>query len=134
VNIFRDLSPIVAGVLVGIAAVVPVASAVGLTDQALLCGGTGNKIASEFDIGAAKDFWQIFPAALRAPELEEDAKPAHVIVFEGTVDLDAGNIVVVGNAAKESSPVLHDVVCVTQSDGTVNIYSNVSRAGSNFAQ
>ncbi len=60
---------------------------------------------------------------LKAPELEADTNLAHVVVFRGDFSLDGLM------AGSENGNTVSDVICIVQSDGTVNVYDNVSRAG-----
>ncbi len=97
----------------------------GRSKEASACGGQKNQIQAEFDIPRAQDVWTVFPAMLRAPELEEDASPAHVVVFRGEFDLNG----MVAIQAEDQVPTLQGVICVVQSDGAVNLYDSVSMAG-----
>lgn len=93
------------------------------SDDAIACGARQNRIEAEFDMARAADIWEIFPAMLRAPELEADGSPAHVVVFLG--DFDMNGMV----AGRDNIPLVQGAVCVVQSDGTPNLYDSVSRAG-----
>jgi hypothetical protein len=64
---------------------------------------------------------------LRAPELEEDTGPVHLVVFKGNVDL-SGMI----GGRQDPVPAVGDAICVTTSSGEVYFYDGVSRAGSRF--
>jgi len=123
----RDVGSVTLGVLLGLAVIAPMATAAKLSDQARACGAEGNQVQAEFDLTAAKDVWQRFPALGISPELETDSRAAHVVVFRGDFNpagLQAG--------AGEPPARLSRVICVVQSDGTVNLYYDVSRAGSGF--
>ena len=129
------LLPVIAGVLMGGMLIGPFAIAAQQSAEARNCGATDdNKVQAEFDVQAAKEIWTRFPAMLQAPELEVDDRPAHVVVFAG--DYDARGMMT-GNplAVDPSNALAHqrEVVCVVQSDGTVNVYTDVSRRGSEFA-
>jgi hypothetical protein len=117
------LAAIVAAVATAAAIFVPAVVGIGKSDAALACGGQSNDIETEFNIARPGDIWRIFPAMLRAPELEADTEPAHVVVFRGAVNLDAMV------RAPGAVPVVTDAVCVVQGDGTVNLYDSVSKAG-----
>lgn len=100
-----------------------------ISDEAIACGGTRNTVESEFDLDAATDIWREFPAMLRAPELEADPGPVHVVVFKGNVDLSG---MIAGRP--EAVPPVSEAICVTTSGGEVYFYDGVSRAGSRFAE
>lgn len=124
----RELGAVTLGVLLGLAVIAPIATAARLSDQAKACGAEGNQVQGEFDLKAASDVWQRFPALGITPELETDSRPAHVVVFRGDFNpagLQAG--------AGQPPDRLSRVICVVQDDGTVNLYFDVSRAGSGFA-
>lgn len=89
-----------------------------------LCGGDRNSVEAVFKIDRPSDIWTVFPAMLKAPELEEDPNPATVVVFSGSVDLSG---MVAGAGAQV--PEVADAVCIVQSDGTPNFYDGVSRSG-----
>ncbi len=117
------LSATLLAALTATAVFVPVAIGIDKTDTALACGGRANKIEAEFNIARPSHIWRVFPAMLRAPELEGDTQPAHVVVFKGEVNLE-GMIRVPGPIPK-----VKDAICIISSDGTVDFYDNVSRAG-----
>ena len=125
-SLLGRLAPIVLGVAVGLLVLAPFAAAAQRSAQLRACGGESNTVLAEFDLAHARDIWQRLPAMLRAPELEQDERPAHVIVFGGsfeTTDLGATGY---GGPKPQT---LSDVVCVIQADGTLNIYYGVSREG-----
>ncbi len=93
------------------------------------CGAGDNRIAAEFALDHAADLPNHLPNMLRTPELEQDRRPAHVILFSGEFRTD----LVAMAPTIEKPPLLNAVVCVIQADGTVNLYSDVSRAGSQWA-
>lgn len=107
------------------AAVLLVPGALGSAKSAesIACGGQRNAVDREFDIARPSEIWQHFPAMLKAPELEADTNLAHVVVFRGDFSLDGLM------AGSENGNTVSDVICIVQSDGTVNVYDNVSRAG-----
>ncbi len=111
------------------AAIVLAPGAIGtpLSASAVACGGTHNTVQTEFDMAHGSDIWRAFPAMLRAPELENETGPAHVVVFKGNVDL-SGMLA----GPKANVPLVTDAVCVVLGDGTVYFYDSVSRAGSTF--
>jgi hypothetical protein len=117
------VAAVVTAVATAAAIFVPGVVGIAKSDAALACGGQGNDIETEFDIARPSDIWRVFPAMLRAPALEDDTEPAHVVVFRGDVNLDA-MVRAPGNV-----PLVSDAVCVVQSDGTVNLYDSVSKAG-----
>lgn len=125
----RNVVPVVLGVGLGVALIAPSVGAAVAATPAQRCGGSYNAIQAQFDIAHASDIWQKFPALGITPELQSDLSPAHVVVFQGTFDASA---MVLPNADGAPSPVLTEVICVVQSDGTVNLYSNVSRQGSPY--
>lgn len=120
---FRRASAIVLASLTAAVIFVPSAIGVGKSQAAIACGGQNNDVQAEFDLSRPSDIWRVFPAMLRAPELEDDPAPAHVVVFGGDFLLD-GLL-----AAPGKVPVVTDAVCVVQADGTVNLYDSVSKAG-----
>lgn len=81
------------------------------------CGAStpGNKVLATFDLDRAKNFWRHFPAALGAPELQNDL-PALVVVFKGDYTWF------------RTGEVFQHVVCVYQ-DGYPNIYPGVDLVG-----
>lgn len=104
----------------------PVAASSGLSPEARACAGTNIDVRGEFDLEAGKEIWTVFPAMLRAPELEESSTPIHVVVFQGRFDL-------VGMVLGDGSgpiPTVEDVICVIPEGGRPRIYGFVSRAGS----
>lgn len=105
---------------------VPMVTGAGMSAAAISCGGTKNTVEREFDVARPSDIWKVFPAMLRAPELEADTSPAHVVVFSGDFDLSGG----VG--APGTKPLVQFAVCVVLTDGTPTLYDGVSRAGSNI--
>jgi hypothetical protein len=127
-TIARSIGPVVLGVALGLAAIVPIASASGLSDQARICGAQGNIIQAEFDLPTAKSIWTRFPALGLTPELASDSRPAHVVVFKGAFDPSDLRF---GRAGAPDR--LERVVCVIQADGVVNLYTDVSRTGSGYA-
>jgi hypothetical protein len=116
-------SAMVLAALTAAAVFVPAVIGIDKSDAALACGGRANTIQAEFNIARPSAIWRVFPAMLRAPELEEDSQPAHVVVFAGEVNLE-GMIRVPGPIPK-----VKDAVCIIMSDGTVNFYDSVSKAG-----
>lgn len=92
------------------------------------CGGRGNQVDAAFRIDAAADFWDYFPAALAAPELAGDPRPAYVIVFGRDFRMP-----MLHTARDASQQIAQDVVCVITADGVPNLYWDISKAGSTFA-
>ena len=78
------------------------------------------KIA-EFHLDSAKDYHRFLPAMGRTPELDVDSSPAYIVIYSADV-----GVVTAGQAGYVKKS-YHDVVCVVQSDGAVNVYSDVSR-------
>ncbi len=95
------------------------------------CGGSLNDVAAELDLPNGRGFWQMFPSARRAPELESDTNPIHVVVFRGS--FNTGDLAMGGAPGFEQPKELDDVVCVIRHDGSMDLYFNVSRVGSQFA-
>ena len=114
--------PLALAALTAGVALAPVASGVGVSDAALYCGGTDNRVKTEFDIGHASDYATVFPHMGRSPELDGDARPAHVVVFEGTFD---ATDISVSQGEGDSPQLLTNVVCVVTADGIRNVYPNV---------
>lgn len=92
------------------------------------CGGSDTNRAREtIRLAAARDIWLEFPAMLRAPVLEEDTRPAQVVVFEPGFDLGGMTV------ARDIAPGTVDtVICVIQSDGNPNMFAKVRLDGSRF--
>lgn len=107
-----------------------IAVVAGVTPDARLsqCGSElgGNRVAAWFEIPAARDIWKYLPAMGRAPELEEDDKPAFVVIFEG----DYQAAWVDGPTLREQT--VSDVICVLTDSGSTNVYYDVSRQGLNL--
>lgn len=107
-----------------------IAVAAGVTPDARLsqCGSDlgGNRVAASFEIPAARDIWKYLPAMGKAPELEEDDRPAFVVIFEG----DYQAAWVDGPTLREQT--VRDVICVVAESGSINIYYDVSRQGLNL--
>ena len=122
----REVVPLVLACLTVMIVIAPMAAAAMVSPQARACAGYNGLPAAEFDIPAARSVWTVFPAMLRAPELENDLRPAHVVVFEGVFDL-AG--LVAAQPGTSGQAAATGVVCVVQADGTLNLYTKVSRAG-----
>jgi hypothetical protein len=121
-----DVVPLLLACITVLALIAPMAAAAMLSPQARACAGYNGLPAAEFDVPEARSIWSVFPAMLRAPELENDVRPAHVVVFEGVFDL-AG--LVAGQPGSTGPTTVTGVVCVVQADGTLNLYTKVSRAG-----
>lgn len=107
-----------------------IAVVAGVTPDARLsqCGSDlgGNRVAASFEIPAARDIWKYLPAMGRAPELEEDDKPAFVVIFEGGYQAAW----VDGQTLREQT--VTDVICVVTESGSTNVYYDVSRQGLNL--
>ena len=122
------LTPIVAGVLLGLAILAPAAMAGRLSEDAKRCGGETNTIEADIQLAAARDVWKVLPALGISPELETDNRPAHLIIFKGEYKISG---ILSGRPGAPSR--LSQVVCVIQEDGTKNLYVNVVRDGSTFS-
>ena len=127
-SVAQRIASVVFGVGLGILVVAPFAAGDYTSDRARRCGGEGNRIQAEFRLEHAHDFWQRFPAAGRAPELEIDDNPAEVVVFQGRYDMSKVSAHGIGPQPDH----LSRVVCVIQSDGRVLLYADISRTGSGF--
>ncbi|MES2211393.1 MAG: hypothetical protein V4515_14615 [Chloroflexota bacterium] len=106
----------------------PVAASSAMSPEARACGGSNTNVQGEFDLKAGKEIWTVFPAMMRAPELEDSDIPIHVVVFEGGFDLVG---MVIGDGSKPA-PTAADVICVIPEGGRPRIYGYVSRAGSDW--
>ncbi len=119
----RRVAIAIAAFAITLGAALVVQGAVPADPRLDLCGGTahGNKILAAFEMSRARDFWQHFPRALRAPELEVDS-PAFVVAFDGPTRLDLW----LGARSKplEASVTRDGVVCVVV-DGIPNMYSGI---------
>lgn len=98
-----------------------------ISPQAIACGGTRNTVQTELDLEQGSDIWREFPAMLRAPELEGDTGPVHLVVFKGDVDISG---MLAGRPA--DVPPVADAICVVLGDGTLYFYDGVSRSGSKY--
>jgi hypothetical protein len=116
---------VIAGCLTALVILAPVVNALGRpkSDE---CGGQGNAVQAEFAISNASHVWKYLPAMLQAPELDSDSRPAYVAIFNGAFNTQ--NILIAGRGGPGVQE-YQDVVCVIQEDGTVNIYTDVSRSG-----
>jgi hypothetical protein len=90
-------------------------------DECFAGPDSGNHVVAAFDMAHARDFWDYFPAAGMAPELEVD-QPAFVVVLSAPV-----NIPVFGGPG--AHPPATNAVCVLLEDGTVNVYTDVNLDG-----
>ena len=124
------LTPIVAGVLLGLAILAPAAMAGRLSEDAKRCGGETNTIEADIQLAAARDVWKVLPALGISPELETDNRPAHLIIFKGEYKISG---ILLGRPGFPNPNRLSQVVCVIQEDGTKNLYVNVARDGSTFS-
>ncbi len=106
----------------------PVTAAAGISADARACGGTPANVEAEFDLAAGKDIWKVFPAMLLAPELETSTGPIHVVVIHGEFDLSG---LAIGNG-RDAAPNVTGVVCVVPSGGYPTLYTDVSRAGTEW--
>ena len=118
----------IAGILVGLLLVAPGVLAKSMSPEARLCGAERNTIQAEFDLDHAKGIFRVFPAMGRTPELETDGRTAHVVVFRGDFDPSGMQFM-----SEKRPPHFQRVVCVVQADGVMNLYFDVSRNGSKFA-
>ena len=123
----RTLFPAAIGA--GTMLAIGIAVAAGVTPDARLsqCGSElgGNQVATSFEIPAARDIWKYLPAMGKAPELEEDDRPAFVVIFEGGYQAAW----VDGPTLREQT--VSDVICVVTESGSINIDYDVSRQGLN---
>lgn len=90
-------------------------------DQRLAdCGAStpGNEVLASVNLGRGRDFWNRLPAALGAPELDND-RPALLVVFKGDYTWF------------RTGEVYQNVVCVYQ-DGYPHIYPNVNLTGADL--
>lgn len=89
------------------------------------CGGGGNRVTAAFDLPRAADFWDYFPAAGRAPELENDFEGAFVVRFED------GFIppIIHGIDQADAPTTLNGVVCVVPASGWAHLYYDISFDG-----
>lgn len=120
------ISAIAAASLTAAIIFVPMVTGAGKSAASISCGGEKNAVEAEFVIDRPSDIWKVFPAMLRAPELEEDTEPARVVVFKDGYDLNSMM------SAPGKIPPVNGVVCVVQADGTVNLYDSVSAAGAKY--
>lgn len=92
---------------------------------------TDGTVLASFELPKAREFWNHFPNAGRAPELESDAR-AYVVAFSGPTDLVvAGAPPADGAGAADvgASVVTRvGVVCVVV-NGTPTYYSGIDYAG-----
>jgi hypothetical protein len=75
----------------------------------------------------AADFWSYYPAAGRAPELEEDMAPAFVVEFDDGFDPPPRRGL--PDAAGQARPKLNGVVCVVPRSGFPHLYYDISFEG-----
>jgi hypothetical protein len=90
-------------------------------DQRLAdCGAStpGNEVLASVNLGRGREFWNRLPAALGAPELDND-RPALLVVFKGDYTWF------------RTGEVFQNVVCVYQ-DGYPHIYPDVNLTGANI--
>lgn len=127
-RVLVQLVPVALGVCLGAAVLVPVAGASIMSTEAKSCGAQSNTEQAEFSLAHGSDIWQSFPALGITPELENDSNAIHVVVFKGAFN---DSTLVIGNGSAQ--PLLSEVICVVQADGTVNVFSDVSRQGSPYA-
>jgi hypothetical protein len=85
------------------------------------CGAVGT-IQAEFDLPEGSDFWDVFPDAGLAPELE-GRSDLHLIVYVGPVVLT--NVSGIPGAPRETS--VADAVCVILPSGDANLYYDIPR-------
>lgn len=91
------------------------------TSHALVELRQGASLLSE--VARAASIRDRLPSMGFSPELWSDARPAFVVLFkDGFVPPPMAGI-------GEPPGMLDRAVCVVQGDGTVNLYSNVSREG-----
>lgn len=102
----------------------PIAAAAAKADA---CGNSPvNSIGAQFAIPAASKIFDYFPYMGKTPELSRDDQPAYVVVFDGTY---TAGWAAVDQGHPTTPRTYQDVICVIQSDGTVNLYAYVSRVG-----
>jgi hypothetical protein len=85
-----------------------------------ICGAAtnGNTVNAAFQVQSGREFWDYFPYAGKAPELESDNRPMYLVVFDGPY---------VGPTITHQ--VRENVVCVVNADGDRTIYFDISREG-----
>jgi hypothetical protein len=87
------------------------------------CGAAGN-VEAHVTLPAGITFWDVFPEAGLAPELD-GVQGLELVVFAG--DVTVSNIGGMPNIPPQTT--LHNAVCVIMPDGTSNLYSDVPRQG-----
>jgi hypothetical protein len=93
------------------------------------CGATAtNLVETTFDIPAANRIWEFVPGLQETPELENDSRPAFVVLFAGEFTTPFGGQPVQGEAER-GPKTYRDVTCIVQADGTINVYADVPREG-----
>lgn len=103
----------------GVGAPIPTASA----PPSDPCAAVGSVVA-RFVLPAGWDFWDVFPRAGLAPELEGVAG-IEVIIYAGEVELTS----VSGVPGLPRQTVVDDAVCVIMPNGDANLYYGISREG-----
>jgi hypothetical protein len=89
------------------------------------CWGRGNQVETTFQIRAAADLWQVFPAMGKAPIIARDSRPADVVVFRDPFLITLPNV-----PAEDGGPRTYSgVVCVRNADGEVRLFADVPRDG-----
>lgn len=90
------------------------------------CNALGTVLA-EFDLPQGMDFWDVFPDAGLAPELE-GRSGLQLIVYDGPVELT--NVSGIPGIPRETS--VTDAVCVVRPNGDASLYYDIPRARMNL--
>lgn len=91
------------------------------------CGEQDTDVQTAFNISAASRLWEYLPAMGLAPHLARDEAPAYVIVFRDDYVLDMS--AAVPRRGQSETVAYHNLICVVQANGEINLYADVSRAG-----
>jgi hypothetical protein len=94
------------------------ASGADLAREKCGAGANGNQVDAAFQVQAGREFWDYFPNAGKAPELELDDRPMYFVVFDGPY-----------LGPTMTHQVRQNVVCVVNADGDRTIYYDISREG-----
>ena len=85
------------------------------------CGASGT-VSLSFELPKGVSFWDVFPDAGKAPELE-GVEGLRLIIYKGPVELH--NLPGIPDA--ERQPIVQDAVCVVLPDGNANLYYEIPR-------
>lgn len=94
------------------------ATGVDLAREQCGAGANGNKVDAAFQVQSGIEFWDYFPNAGKAPELEVDDRPMYFVVFDGPY-----------LGPTMTHQLRQNVVCVVNADGYRTIYYDISREG-----